>query len=165
MKKNRSILTAILVVAAGTVSASEMRPMMSLEIAKMASDACEAYQAETELPKLNIAIVDRGADLVLFRRQDDAFLGSGKIAIDKAVSAVNIPIPTRIIGDLVYGKDGNPPPVPGLVHSGVVAFAGGLPVRNSSGALVGAIGISGATADQDEDCANAALEAIKDAIE
>ena len=45
--KNRSILTVILVVAAGTVSASEMRPMMSLEIAKMASDACEAYQAET----------------------------------------------------------------------------------------------------------------------
>ena len=137
MKKNRSILTAILVVAAGTVSASEMRPMMSLEIAKMAADACEAYQAETELPKLNIAIVDRGADLVFFRRQDDAFLGSGKIAIDKAVSAVNIPIPTRIIGDLVYGKDGNPPPVPGLVHSDVVAFAGGLPIMGGGAHVAG----------------------------
>ena len=163
--KKRSILAATLVVAAGAASAGEMRPMMTLEVAKMAADACEAYQAETDLPKLNIAIVDRGADLVLFRRQDDAFLGSGQIAVDKAVSAVNIPIPTRVIGDLVYGKDGNPPPVPGLVHSDVVAFAGGLPVRNSAGALVGAIGISGATADQDEDCANAAVAAIKDAIE
>ena len=161
----RLIPAAYMVFSASTGLAGEMRPMMTLETAKMAADACEAYQAETELPKLNIAIVDRGADLVLFRRQDDSFLGSGQIAIDKAVSAVNIPIPTRVIGDLVYGKDGNPPPVAGLVHSDVVAFAGGLPVRNSTGALVGAVGVSGASAGQDEDCANAALAAIKDAIE
>ena len=70
-----------------------------------------------------------------------------------------------MIGEIVYGKDGNPGPVPGLVHSDVVAFAGGLPIRNSTGALVGAIGISGATADQDEDCARAAVEAIASAIE
>jgi uncharacterized protein GlcG (DUF336 family) len=147
------------------LAASETRPMMTLELAKMAADACEAYQAENELPKLNIAIVDRGADLVLFRRQDDAFLGSGKIAMDKATSSVNIPVPTRVIGDIVYGKDGQPAPVPGLVHSDVVAFAGGLPIRNAAGALVGAIGISGATADQDEDCAKAAVEAITTSLE
>lgn len=78
---------------------------------------------------------------------------------------MNIPISMRTIGEIVYGKDDNPGPVPGLVHSDVVAFAGGLPIRNSAGALVGAIGISGASADQDEDCARAALEAIADAIE
>lgn len=168
----RSFILKICFVAAATspslatvLAAGEMRPMMTLEVAKMAADACEKFQIETELPKLNIAIVDRGADLVLFRRQDDAFLGSGQIAIDKATSSVNIPIPTRVIGDLVYGKDGNPAPVPGLVHSDVVAFAGGLPIRNSSGALVGAIGISGASADQDEDCARAAVEAIIAVIE
>ena len=139
--------------------------MMSLEIAKMAADACEKYQAESELPALNIAVVDRGADLVLFRRQDDAFLGSGRIAIDKAVSAVNIPFPTRTIAEIVYGKDGEPAGLPGLVHADVVAFAGGLPVTNAAGALVGGIGISGASADQDEDCARAAVEAITSAVE
>lgn len=167
----RIFFKAFLIAATSTsifstdLAAGEMRPMMTLEIAKMAADACEKFQMETELPKLNIAIVDRGADIVLFRRQDDAFLGSGQIAIDKAVSSVNIPIPTRMIGDIVYGKDGQPAPVPGLVHSDVVAFAGGLPIRTSTGALVGAIGISGATADQDEDCARAAVEAITAAIE
>ena len=156
--------TAAAALVATDLAAGEMRPLMSLEIAKIAADACEQYQVENELPKLNIAVVDRGADLVIFRRQDDAFLGSGKIAIDKAMSSVSVPVPTRTIGEMVYGKDGNPAPLPGLVHSDVVAFAGGLPVRNAAGALVGAIGISGATADQDEDCARAAVEAIATAI-
>ena len=159
------IATAIVALLATDLTAGETRPLMTLEVAKMAADACEKYQVENELPKLNIAVVDRGADLVIFRRQDDAFLGSGKIAIDKAVSSVNIPIPTRTIGEMVYGKDGAPAPLPGLVHADVVAFAGGLPVRNSAGALVGAIGISGATADQDEDCARAAVEAIATVID
>jgi glc operon protein GlcG len=159
------IATAIVALLATDLTAGETRPLMTLEVAKMAADACEKYQVENELPKLNIAVVDRGADLVIFRRQDDAFLGSGKIAIDKAISSVNIPFPTRTISEIVYGKDGNPAPLPGLVHSDVVAFAGGLPVRNSAGALVGAIGISGASADQDEDCARAAVEAIATVID
>lgn len=159
------IAAATLAIVASEARANETRPMMTLEIAKMAVDACEQFQAETDLPALNIAVVDRGADLVLFRRQDDAFLGSGQIAIDKAISSVNIPYPTRTIGEIVYGKDGGPAAVPGLAHSNVVAFAGGLPVRTSAGVLVGAIGVSGASADQDEDCARAALDAIATAIE
>lgn len=159
------IAAATLAIVASEASANETRPMMTLEIAKMAVDACEQFQTETNLPALNIAVVDRGADLVLFRRQDDAFLGSGQIAIDKAISSVNIPYPTRTIGEIVYGKDGGPAAVPGLAHSNVVAFAGGLPIRTSAGVLVGAIGVSGASADQDEDCARAALDAIGTAIE
>ena len=159
------IAAAAVAIVANEASTSEMRPMMTLEIAKMAVDACEQFQAETDLPALNIAVVDRGADLVLFRRQDDAFLGSGQIAIDKAISSVNIPYPTRTIGEIVYGKDSGPAAVPGLAHSNVVAFAGGLPIRTSAGVLVGAIGVSGASTDQDEDCARAALDAIAAALE
>ena len=159
------IAAAAVAIVANEASTSEMRPMMTLEIAKMAVDACEQFQAETDLPALNIAVVDRGADLVLFRRQDDAFLGSGQIAIDKAISSVNIPYPTRTIGEIVYGKDSGPAAVPGLAHSNVVAFAGGLPIRTPAGDLVGAIGVSGASADQDEDCARAALDAIAAALE
>ena len=142
----------------------EVRPLMTLDMAKKMADACEAEQAKQSWPKLNIAVVDRGADLVLFRRQDDAFLGSIKIAMEKAQSAASIPFPTRTIAEIVYGKDGKPGPLPGLAHSDVVAFAGGLPIKNASGALVGAIGVSGATADQDEDCAKAAVAAIADQL-
>ena len=159
------VAAATLAILASEASANDTRPMMTLEIAKMAVDACEQFQAETDLPALNIAVVDRGADLVLFRRQDDAFLGSGQIAIDKAISSVNIPYPTRTIGEIVYGKDGGPAAVPGLAHSNVMAFAGGLPVRTAAGVLVVAVGVSGASPDQDEDCARAALDAIAAAIE
>lgn len=145
-------------------SAQEARPLLTLDMAKKMADACEAAQKELGLPKINIAIVDRGADLVLFRRQDDAFLGSVKIAIDKARSSASIPFPTRTIQELVYGKEGQPGVIPGLAHSDIVAFAGGLPVVNASGVLVGAVGISGASADQDEDCAKAALAAIVDEL-
>ena len=89
--------------------------------------------------------------------------GSVDIAINKAKSAVMIPYPTRAIGDLAYGKDGNPGRLPGIATVDfLVPFAGGLPIRTQNGDLLGAIGISGATGDQDEECAQAALDAIKE---
>jgi glc operon protein GlcG len=47
---------------------------------------------------------------------------------------------------------------------GIIAFAGGLPIMSAGGAHVGAIGVSGGTADQDEQCAQAGLDAAKDAL-
>jgi glc operon protein GlcG len=165
-KSGKSLLLMVATAVAATLAAAspslsgETRPFMTLDMAKKMADACEAYQAENDLPKFNIAVVDRGADLVLFRRQDDAFLGSIKIATQKAQSSASVPFPTRAIAEIVYGTDGNPGSIPGLAHSDVVAFAGGLPIANASGALVGAIGVSGGSADQDEDCAKAAVAAI-----
>lgn len=153
-------MTAVLLSAGLPAQAQEMRPMLTLAMAQTMADACMARQAEAGYRPVNIAVVDRGADLVLFHRQNDAFLGSGEIAIQKAGSAVRIPLSTRTIGEIVYGKDGNPGTMPGLAHSDVVAFAGGLPIRTSDGVLVGAVGVSGASADQHEDCAQAGLDAI-----
>ena len=78
-----------------------------------------------------------------------------------SISSVPIPVPTSAIQDIVYGKDGNPGRVPGLAHSkNIVAFPGGMPIKTKNGILLGAIGVSGATGDEDEQCANAALLAI-----
>ncbi len=141
--------------------AGEMRQILTLDMAKKMADACEAKKnSNPEWRKINVAIVDSGGNLVLFRRQTDAFMGSINIAISKAQSAARIPVPTRTIAEIVYGKDGKSGRNPGLVHAGVVAFAGGMPIRNSSGHMLGAIGVSGATSDQDEECAKAGLEAI-----
>ena len=143
--------------------ALETKPVIDLDLAKKMADACEAKKATTDWRPLNIAIVDSGADLILFRRQNGAFLGSVDIAINKAKSAVMIPYPTRAIGDLAYGKDGNPGRLPGIATVDfLVPFAGGLPIRTQNGDLLGAIGVSGATGDQDEECAQAALDAIKE---
>ena len=141
--------------------ALEKKPVLSLELAKIMADACEKNQIENGYRKINVAIVDDGANLILFRRQENAFLGSIEIAISKAKSSASIPYPTRTIAEIVYGRDGNPGRVPGLVHAkDIVAFAGGLPIKTKSGELIGAIGVSGATADEDEICAQAGIDAI-----
>ena len=141
--------------------ALKSKPVINLSMAKVMADACEADQKKSGYAPINIAIVDAGGDLVLFRRQNNSFLLSIDIAIAKANSSAGIPVPTRTIQDIVYGKDGKPGRVPGLVHSkNIVAFPGGLPIKTKNGILLGAIGVSGATGDEDEQCANAALLAV-----
>ncbi|MCE2476146.1 MAG: heme-binding protein [Rhodospirillales bacterium] len=145
----------------------EMRPMLTLGMAKAMADACEAFrETQEDFRPVNIAIVDRGADLVLFRRQNDSFLGSFEIALRKAQSAARLPFPTRTLGAIVHGTDGKPGRAPALgeFHH-ITALTGGLPIRMADGALVGAIGVSGATGDQDEQCAQAAIDAVADMLQ
>ena len=61
--------------------------------------------------------------------------------------------------------DGNLPAFEGAsTVDFLVPFAGGLPIRTESGHLIGAIGVSGATGDQDEECAQAAIDAVADQL-
>ena len=141
------------------------KPFINLALAKIMADACEEDQKKSGYAPVNIAIVDAGGDLVLFRRQNNAFLLSIDIATKKAISSAGIPFPTRLIEELVYGKDKQKGVIPGLAHSkDIVAFAGGLPIKTKKDDLLGAIGVSGATADQDEQCAMAALKAIENIL-
>jgi uncharacterized protein GlcG (DUF336 family) len=137
---------------------------VDLETAKKMADACEA-KAVQEGWKMNVAVVDAGADLVLFQRMDGAFLGSVTIAQMKAESSAMFPFPTRGLGEIAFGKDGEPGGTPGLAFvPGLAAFPGGLPVKTADGAHIGAIGVSGGTGDQDEACAQAALDAVADQL-
>ena len=52
----------------------KMKPVINLKIAKIMADACESHQIKTGYRPVNIAIVDAGGDLVLFRRQNNSFL-------------------------------------------------------------------------------------------
>lgn len=140
------------------------QPVMTLELAKTLIAGCEA-KAQKEGWKMNIAVVDAGANLVAFERMDGAYLGSRDIALRKAEAAAKFPFPTRALQERVFGKDLKGGPVPGLAFApGVIAFPGGLPVKTASGVQVGAIGASGGTSDQDETCAQAGIDAAKDAL-
>jgi len=107
---------------------------------------------------VNAAVVDAGGNLLAFLRADGAFTASAAIATDKARTAAGFTMSTRTL----YGAVGGEPDVAaGIVYrQGVAAFPGGLPIRDD-GELVGAIGVSGATADQDEICAMAGIAAIQ----
>jgi hypothetical protein len=80
---------------------------------KRTADACAAKAVE-EGWKMNVAVVDAGADLVLFQRMDGAFLGSVEIAQMKARSSAMFPFPTRGLSEIAFGKDGEPGRTPGL---------------------------------------------------
>jgi len=145
-------------------SALDKTPVLSLDLAKKMAAACEAKAKEMSW-KMNISIVGGGANEIFFERMDGAYLFSGDIARHKAETSARFPFPTRGVEQLAYGKDLKGGTVPGLaLVPGIIAFAGGLPVMTDDKMHIGGIGVSGGTADQDETCAQAGIDAIKDAL-
>jgi glc operon protein GlcG len=145
-------------------SALDKTSVLSLDLAKKMAAGCEAKAKEMGW-KMNISVVDGGANEVFFERMDGSYLGSGDIARHKAETSAHFPFPTRGIEQLAYGKDLKGGSLPGLaLVPGIVAFAGGLPVMTEDKVHIGAIGVSGGTADQDEMCAQAGIDAVKDAL-
>ena len=105
-----------------------------------------------------IAVVDSGADLKLFVRMDDAWVGSVDIATKKAKTACFFGMPTGELGKL--SQPGGP--LYGIEHSndGLITFPGGLPIVTKEGVLIGAIGASGSSVENDNLVAQAGAAAI-----
>jgi len=103
--------------------------------------------------KMNIAVVDAGANLVAFARMDGAWLGSLDIAIKKAKTARFFDMNTGSIGEISQpgGSLFN------IEHSnsGLITFPGGVPIKNASGEIIGAIGVSGSSVENDHTVADA----------
>ena len=143
--------------ASSSVMALEQRPVLSLDVAKKMAAACES-KAKQENWKMNIAIVDSGGHLKYFLRQDDAFQKSIEIAQLKAGTSAGLPFSTKQIGEITSK-------VPGIAYvPGIVTFEGGLPIMTADGKQVGAIGVSGGTAEQDGQCAQAGIDAVKNEL-
>ncbi|HEX7952501.1 MAG TPA: heme-binding protein [Burkholderiales bacterium] len=148
-------LASLFVAFAGSAAALEQRPVLSLDVAKKMAVACE-MKAKQEGWKMNIAIVDNGGNLKYFLRQDDAFLKSIEIAQLKAGTSAGFPFSTKQVGEIAATR------VPGIAFvPGIVTFEGGLPILTADGKQIGAIGVSGGTAEQDGMCAQAAVDAVK----
>jgi uncharacterized protein GlcG (DUF336 family) len=115
----------------------------------------KAIAIETQM---NIAIVDAGANLIAFVRMDQAWLGSIDISIKKAKTACLFGKNTGVIGEL--SQPGGP--LYNIEHSndGLITFPGGLPVKNSSGDIIGAIGVSGSSVENDHAVAEAGTTAL-----
>ena len=159
-----SVLLAGLLIGS-IANAMESKAVLTLEMAKKMAAACESLQKEVGFRPIVIAIYDDGGNLKLFRRQENAFLGSILVANMKATTSSSFPFPSRLFAELVYGKDGQPGVFPGAAElAGHGAFPGGLPVVTKSGQHIGSIGISGASGDEDEQCAQAGIDAISDML-
>ena len=119
-----------------------------------------AHQKALEMGvKMNIAVVDAGANLTAFARMDDAWLGSLDISIRKAKTARYFDMPTGAIGGL--SQPGGS--LFGIEHSngGLITFPGGLPIKDGNGTVIGAIGVSGSSVEDDHAVAEAGAKAIE----
>lgn len=154
----RMILGAVAVLAAAVLStgaiAQQKKTVLNLSTAKKMAEACEA-RAKEKGWKMNIAILDSGGDLKYFLRQDDAFMGSIQIAQLKANTSAQFPFSSKFLGEIAQK-------IPGIAMvPGLVTFEGGLPIMTGKGEHIGSIGVSGASAEDDGLCAQAALDAVK----
>lgn len=107
---------------------------------------------------MNIAIVDAGGHLLHFARMDGAWLGSIDLALKKAKTSVLFRMPSAALGEI--SQPGGP--VYGIEHSndGLISFGGGLPLTDAAGRVLGAVGVSGGTADQDVHVAEACVASL-----
>ena len=109
--------------------------------------------------KMNIAVVDAGANLKAFARMDGAWLGSIDIAIKKARTARFFDMNTGEIGKLsqpggsLYNIE--------HANGGLISFPGGVPLRDATGEVIGAIGVSGSTVEDDHVVAEAGASTIQ----
>ncbi|HRX85714.1 MAG TPA: heme-binding protein [Phycisphaerae bacterium] len=131
---------------------------MTLEQARAAVNAA-LEKAEAIDTKMNIAVVDAGANLKAFARMDGAWLGSVDIAIKKARTARFFDMNTGEIGKLAQPGGS----LYNIEHSngGLITFPGGIPIKDGSGAIVGAIGVSGSTVENDHTVAEAGAKAFR----
>lgn len=130
---------------------------VALDDARRIIAAGEAKAKEIGSPS-NIAVVDAGGNLVAHVRMDGAWIGSIDVAINKAFTARMFDVPTKDLAELAqpgapfYGIQGS--------NGGrIMVFAGGVPLKRGE-RIVGAVGVSGGTGEQDQTVVEAAAAGL-----
>jgi glc operon protein GlcG len=143
-----------LALASGGASAQFLEnKTLSLAAAKKMAAAAETEAAKNKWTMV-IAVLDDGGHLIYLEHMDGAQIGSIEVAQGKARTAVRFRRPSKDFEDAVTANH------LGVITLGdITAIRGGLPVM-LDGKAVGAIGVSGGDAEQDEQCAEAGLAAL-----
>lgn len=132
---------------------------MSITLAQAEKAIAAAHKKAIEIEtKMNISVVDAGANQVAFIRMDGAWLGSADIALKKAKTARFFDMNTGLIGGL--SQPGGP--LYNIEHSngGLITFPGGVPITSADGTIIGAIGVSGSSVENDHEVAAAGAGAL-----
>ena len=130
---------------------------VTLEQAEKAIASAKKKAMEIDT-KMNICVVDSGANQVAFVRMDGAWLGSADISLKKAKTARFFNMNTGAIGELSQPMG----PLYNIEHSngGLITFPGGVPLTNAAGDIIGAIGVSGSTVEDDHEVAMAGAKSL-----
>lgn len=132
---------------------------MNITLAQAEKVIAAAKQKSQEIgTKMDIAVIDSGINLTAFAREDGAWLGSIDIAIKKAKTARFFNMDTGTIGSL--SQPGGA--LYNIEHSngGLISFPGGVCIKNAEGDIIGAIGVSGSSVEDDHAVASAGAAAL-----
>ena len=133
--------------------------MADITLSQAERIVAEAVRKAEEIGTLmNIAVVDAGGNLKAFGRMDGAWLGSIDIAIKKARTARFFDMNSGDIGAL--SQPGGPLYNIEVSNGGLISFPGGIPLREEGGEVVGAIGVSGSSVENDHTVAEAGASAL-----
>lgn len=132
---------------------------ISLDQANAMIAAAFAEGAKLGLKPLTVTIHDPGGHLIAMQRQDGASTLRGKLAAGKACGALALGVSSRTIGDMALDRPHFIAAVDTMGEGGMVPAAGGLIASDAAGNVLGAIGVTGDTSDNDELCAQAGIAA------
>ena len=121
--------------------------------------AAFAKGAELKLKPLSVVVLDPGGHMIAFQRADGASTLRPQIATAKASGALALGGSSRIIGEMAAERPSFVASLGPIAPAGVVPAAGGVIVTDASGTIAGAVGITGDTSDNDEECALAGIAA------
>jgi uncharacterized protein GlcG (DUF336 family) len=163
MKRIATVLMVLSFLALAVVPVTAQTPApppaygmpISLEQAKKVMAGAEAEAKKNNWPVV-IAILDSGGQLVMLQRLDNAQWGSVEIAKEKARSSVALRRPTKALQDLIAQGGANLR----LLNIGYSVLEGGIPIV-VDGKIVGSVGVSGVTSQQDAQIAQAGIDALK----
>lgn len=129
---------------------------LSLDMAKIMAQAAEKKAIENNI-KIVLSIYDNHGNLKYFYRMDNTSYGSIRISQLKAKTSASFPISSKALSERSIKMPANPY----IAIPDILLLAGGLPILTAEGYHIGSIGISGATPELDEICAQAGIDAIK----
>ena len=133
---------------------------LTLAQANAMIEAAFAKGAELGLKPLTVSVVDPGGNLIACQRADGPGNIRVEIAAGKARGALAMGVSSRTLGEMAVDRPHFVGSIQGLGVGGAVPVAGGLIVADDQGTILGGIGISGDTSDNDEACAKAGIAAV-----
>ena len=154
-----SFIVGMVLILTGAIASAQAPPeygaAITLEQAKKVMAGAEAEAAKNKWPVV-ITILDSGGNMMMVHRLDNAQFGSVDISREKAKSAVALRRPTKVFQDLIAQGGANLR----LLNIGYSVLEGGIPII-AGGKVIGSIGVSGVTSQQDAQIAQAGIDALK----
>lgn len=132
---------------------------LDLERSRTIIDACFAKGRELGLQPLTVAVLDAGGNQVAMMRGDGSSLMRPAIAVGKAYGALAMGRGTRFLAGMARERAFFVNALNGVAGGALVPVPGGVLALDEAGGIVGAVGVTGDTSDQDEACAVAGIEA------